>query len=54
VIWMFDIFYYSNDFAQVLVETEFEIPDWFNAHYLEHNLSKDKKINKTYKNFQMR
>ena len=30
----------TNDFAQVLIETEFEIPDWFNAHYKEHNLSK--------------
>ena len=30
----------TKDFAQVLIETEFEIPDWFNAHYKEHNLTK--------------
>lgn len=29
-----------NDFSQVLIETEFEIPDWFNAHYKSHDLNK--------------
>ena len=32
----------TSDFAQVLIETEFKIPDWFNAHYKEHNLTKKK------------
>ncbi|NEW59807.1 hypothetical protein GSY74_00805 [Sulfurovum sp. bin170] len=29
-----------EDFSQVLVETEFEIPDWFNEHYRSHELNK--------------
>ncbi len=29
-----------EDFSEVLVETEFEIPDWFNKHYKGHDLNK--------------
>jgi len=29
-----------RDFAQVLVETEFEIPEWFDEHYKTHDLKK--------------
>ena len=29
-----------RDFAQVLVETEFEIPEWFDDHYKTHDLKK--------------
>ncbi|MCH9739979.1 MAG: hypothetical protein K0U38_03940 [Epsilonproteobacteria bacterium] len=29
-----------EDFSQVLVETEFEIPDWFDGHYKSHELNK--------------
>jgi len=31
-----------RDYAQVLVETEFEIPEWFNEHYKKHQLEKIK------------
>lgn len=30
------------DFSQVMIETEFEIPDWFDAHYKSHELNKTK------------
>ena len=36
-----------NDFAQVLVETEFEIPEWFDKHYKTHDLKKLKEKNET-------
>lgn len=29
-----------RDFSQVLVETEFEIPEWFDKHYKTHELKK--------------
>ncbi len=29
-----------RDFSQVLIETEFEIPEWFDAHYKTHELKK--------------
>ena len=29
-----------RDFSQVLVETEFEIPEWFDEHYKTHDLKK--------------
>ena len=29
-----------RDYAQVLVETEFEIPEWFDEHYKTHELKK--------------
>ena len=29
-----------RDFSQVLVETEFEIPEWFDDHYKTHDLKK--------------
>lgn len=29
-----------RDYAQVLVETEFEIPEWFDDHYKTHDLKK--------------
>ena len=29
-----------RDFSQVLVETEFEIPEWFDEHYKTHDLEK--------------
>ena len=29
-----------RDFSQVLVETEFEIPEWFDDHYKTHELKK--------------
>ncbi len=29
-----------RDFSQVLVETEFEIPEWFDEHYKTHELKK--------------
>ncbi len=29
-----------RDYAQVLVETEFEIPEWFDDHYKTHELKK--------------
>lgn len=28
-----------RDFSQVLVETEFEIPEWFDEHYKKHDLN---------------
>jgi hypothetical protein len=28
-----------DNFAKVLIETEFKIPDWFNAHYKKHHLT---------------
>ncbi len=31
-----------RDFSQVLVETEFEIPEWFDEHYKTHELKKPK------------
>ena len=31
-----------RDYAQVLVETEFEIPEWFDEHYKTHELKKPK------------
>jgi hypothetical protein len=33
-----------HNFSQVLIETEFEIPDWFNAHYKSHDLNKSSNI----------
>ena len=32
-----------RDYAQVLVETEFEIPEWFDDHYKTHELKKSQK-----------
>ncbi len=29
-----------RDFAQVLIETEYEIPEWFDDHYKTHDLKK--------------
>ena len=29
-----------ENFSEILVETEFEIPNWFNKHYKSHNLKK--------------
>ena len=34
-----------RDFAQVLVETEFEIPEWFDEHYKTHELKKPEEDN---------
>jgi len=34
-----------RDFAQVLVETEFEIPEWFDEHYKTHDLKKPEEDN---------
>ena len=34
-----------RDFAQVLVETEFEIPEWFDEHYKTHELKKPQESN---------
>jgi len=34
-----------RDYAQVLVETEFEIPEWFDEHYKTHDLKKPQKNN---------
>ncbi|PHS40374.1 MAG: hypothetical protein COB07_04565 [Sulfurovum sp.] len=34
-----------RDFAQVLVETEFEIPEWFDEHYKTHELEKPQEGN---------
>ncbi len=34
-----------RDFSQVLVETEFEIPEWFDDHYKTHELKKPQKNN---------
>ena len=31
-----------GDYAQVLVETEFETPEWFDEHYKTHNLKREK------------
>ena len=31
-----------RDYAQVLVETEYEIPEWFDDHYKTHELKKPK------------
>jgi Leucine-rich repeat (LRR) protein len=28
-----------EDFVEVVVQTEFEIPNWFNAHYRQHELN---------------
>lgn len=33
-----------HNFSQVLIETEFEIPDWFNSHYKSHDLNKSLNI----------
>ncbi|MEA2029374.1 MAG: hypothetical protein U9N49_10420 [Campylobacterota bacterium] len=30
----------TSDFAEVLIETEFEIPEWFEKHYKLHKLKK--------------
>lgn len=30
----------TSDFAEVLIETEFEIPKWFEKHYQDHKLKK--------------
>ena len=29
-----------EEFSQVLIETEFEIPEWFDSHYKSHELNK--------------
>jgi len=34
-----------RDYAQVLVETEFEIPEWFDNHYKTHDLKKPEEHN---------
>jgi len=34
-----------RDYAQVLVETEFEIPEWFDEHYKTHKLKKPQEDN---------
>ena len=34
-----------RDFSQVLVETEFEIPEWFDEHYKTHDLKKPQESN---------
>ncbi len=34
-----------RDFSQVLVETEFEIPEWFDEHYKTHDLKKPQENN---------
>ena len=34
-----------RDFTQVLVETEFEIPEWFDEHYKTHDLTKPQEDN---------
>ncbi len=34
-----------RDYAQVLVETEFEIPEWFDEHYKTHELKKPQEGN---------
>ena len=34
-----------RDFSQVLVETEFEIPEWFDEHYKTHALKKPQEDN---------
>jgi len=34
-----------RDYAQVLVETEFEIPEWFDEHYKTHDLKKPQESN---------
>ncbi len=34
-----------RDFSQVLVETEFEIPEWFDEHYKTHELKKPQEDN---------
>ncbi len=34
-----------QDYAQVLVETEFEIPEWFDDHYKTHDLKKPQEDN---------
>ncbi len=35
----------KRDYAQVLVETEFEIPEWFDEHYKTHELKKPQEDN---------
>lgn len=35
----------TRDFAQVLIETEFEIPEWFDEHYKTHDLKKPQENN---------
>ena len=35
-----------RDYAQVLVETEFEIPEWFDEHYKTHQLKKPGQSNR--------
>jgi hypothetical protein len=34
-----------RDYAQVLIETEFEIPEWFDDHYKTHELKKPQEDN---------
>ncbi|WP_415408081.1 hypothetical protein ACLHDG_05980 [Sulfurovum sp. CS9] len=34
-----------RDYAQVLIETEFEIPEWFDEHYKTHELKKPQENN---------
>ena len=38
-----------RDYAQVLVETEFEIPEWFDEHYKTHELKKPQESNSSKK-----
>ncbi len=38
-----------RDYAQVLVETEFEIPEWFDEHYKTHDLKKPQENNSSKK-----
>ncbi len=35
----------TRDFSQVLIETEFEIPEWFDEHYKTHDLKKAQENN---------
>ena len=35
----------TRDFAQVLIETEFEIPEWFDDHYKTHDQKKPQESN---------
>jgi len=38
-----------RDFAQVLIETEYEIPEWFDDHYKTHDLKKPQGNNSSQK-----
>ncbi len=33
------------NFAQVIIDTEFEVPDWFDGHYKSHKFKKNNKNN---------